>query len=263
MNVKLKMSMFREFQKEISYPDIYNNSYATFTYVALRSRCKSNATLHTTIRGIYYALSDSEPTKQDISSIKTSLEILKNEELITFEKNGTTYAITPLDDLNIWEGEKYFNVPLEYIKSIMACKSGVKLLHHYLLLCSTINVINKVGNHAIRYFADALNVRDNTISDQRKKFVELGIISFSGQRTRRLESGEFANIPKLYTMPNSSDLLGDACEVQLEKEVKKIIKKKKKAKKVIYAEIDERREEKKIQKEIVEQEKADEDLFPF
>ena len=266
MNIKLEMCIFRELGKEIAYPDIYKDSYAIFTYTALRSICKSNVTLHTTIQGIYQALSDAEPSKPEIKAIKESLKLLVDNELISCKKKGTTYSITPLSDFEIYGNNYYFTIPLEYIKSIMSCHSGIKLLHHYLLLCSTINVFNKVGNHAIRYFADALNVRDNTISDQRKKFVELGIISFSEQRSRKLDSSEFANIPKLYTMPNNSDLLGDACEVQLEKEQKKLVKAKKKAKKIVYDEIDDRREQKKIKNEIEKKEKVleeDSELFPF
>ena len=263
MNIKLKMTMFREFQKETSYPDIYKNSYATFTYVSLRSLCKSNTTIHTTIRCLYYALSDSEPTKSDVTQIKKALDVLKNDELIKCEKIGTTYAITPLMDFDILEGEKYFHVPIEYIKSVMACKGGIKLLHHYLLLCSTINVQKKFGTTDRYGFATKLDVHINPTANQRQKFGELGIIAFSEQRSKRLESGEFVNIPKLYTMPNNSDILGLAYQEQLEKEEKNIIKAKKKAKKVVYAEIDDRREQKKVQLEILEQEKIDEDIFPF
>lgn len=253
MNVKLKMSMFRELGTEVVFEDIYKDSYATFVYVALRSLCKSNMKLQTTIDGIYQTLSDTEPSRTDIKEIKRALQVLKDNKLIDFVKKGMTYSIEPLD-LEIYTGQdKYFNIPIKYIKSIMECKSGIKLLHHYLLLCSTINVIKKIGYHNMKYFADALDIHENTICNQRQKFVELGVISFSQQRST-YENGQFINIPKLYAMPNNADLISDAQDKAIESELKIVKKAKRKANQKVVKQVEEKLKEKKFQKELEEKE---------
>ena len=129
------------------------------------------------------------------------------------------------------EIRKYFFVPIDYIKKIMDTKSGVKLLHHYLLLCSTINVKNNTGNHGEEYFATELNTCINTISNQRKKFAELDILCFSDARSKKLPTGEWINIPKVYTMPENKELIPERQADCICNETKKVIRSKRKAKK--------------------------------
>ena len=249
MKVKLKMSMFRIVCDE-NYSKLYEDDYATFVYVALRCLCKNNIALKTTINGLYQTLSDSEPTRENIKGIKDGLQALSDQGFISFEKKGMTYSIYPLNIDIDTQIRKYFYVSMEYIKKIMNTKSGVKLLHHYLLLCSTINVKNNTGNHGEEYFSTELNTCLNTISNQRKKFSELGVLCFSDARSKKLPTGEWINIPKVYTMPENKELIPERQADCIDNETKKVIKSKKKSKKEFEDTAIDKVQEMKMQQEL-------------
>ena len=133
MNVKLKMAMFRPIKDE-NYIDIYNSDYATLVYIALRFMAKNNVDLVTTPKRIYLSLSDKEPSKNDIKGIKQGLEILLENDIIYFNKNGREYIINT-DWLGIDDSiDKYFLVDIEYISKVIEQTNGIKLLHYYIVV---------------------------------------------------------------------------------------------------------------------------------
>lgn len=218
--VKLKMSMFRTI-KESNYPTIYQSDYATFVYTVLRHLCKSDSELIITPYQIYRTFSTNEPNSSAIKGIKEGITILHNNKMLSYIKKGSNYTINPYGLEIKTKQEVYFDIPIEYIKKVIAQTSGVKLLHHYLLLTSTINVKTHTGMHDRHYFGNALNLEVRTISRHHKKFVELEIICFSSKKSCMNKKGEFINLPKLYCMPEYTHLLDKVQDEQLSKGLKK------------------------------------------
>jgi hypothetical protein len=218
MKIKLKMSMFRKLGDD-DFENIYKSDYATYCYIALRYMSKSNVDLTTTPRLIYIALTEKEPTRTDIQGIKQGLQILADSDVIYYNTFGTTYSINT-ENLEILKGEKYFFIDSDYLYKVMEQKNGVKLIHHYSLLCSTINVLNNMGCHTREYFAEALNINTCTVSERHKLFQKLGIIAFSEHRNGVNKKGDFVNLPKIYVMPCNVDLLDELQEKAMQKSIK-------------------------------------------
>ncbi len=253
-NIKLKMSMFRPITNECDLQEVYKSDYATFVYVAIRYSAKSDRNLITTPKQLFMTLSEKEPNKNQIKGIKEGLEILEKNDIIYFNENKGVYSIdTENVEIN-GETEKYFNVPIEYLYKIMEQKrNAVSYLHHYLLLCSTINAFEHTGQHGTSFFADALGIsRQSTISDRHKLFVDLGIICFSKQTSKLNKNNTFTNMPKLYTLPEHQDIL----EIIQERKLKKKIKEQNKAiNKALKEEKEKTRKEYEIEKKSKEMEK--------
>lgn len=227
MRIKLDMSLFRQI-KDTNYEQIYKSDYATYCYTALRYMAKNDVNITTTPNLIFNTLTDKKPTKTDITGIKKGLQELEKSDIINFEKVGTTYIIDT-DNLQIQQTDKYFYINSDDIQTLMEQKNGIKLLHHYLLLCSTINVIEKFGNHDRKYFANALSIDEKTITRHHQLFCNLGIIFFSEHKNGINKKGEFVNLPKLYCMIENQDIISSKQSSIIKKNVKLSEKKKQKS----------------------------------
>ena len=118
-------------------------------------------------------------------------------------------------------GDLTFSVPKDYIQELAKQKNSFALIHHYLLLCSTINVKGKrFGMMAQEWFAEKLGVKEvKTIRTRHQLFEALDLIKFSEHRNTTNKNGEFVNIPKLYTMPYNAKEIEELANEQLKKSV--------------------------------------------
>lgn len=170
--------------------------------------------------------------QREKESMKKGLAILTDNNVVNSKKEGNSYLV---DMTNLYlalnrGGDLTFNVPLEYIRLIIEQKNPLPLLRHYLLLCSTINVMGKhFGSHKIDWFTEQLGLTEKTIRNHRKTFAELEIIVFSSNRNGMSDDGTFINLPKLYTMPNCKDEANELREQQIEKLNQDLAKAKRKA----------------------------------
>ena len=160
--------------------------------------------------------------------------MLADYDIIAYEKSGNSYVV---DTTGLYldmcpGGDLTFSVPKDYIQELAKQKNSFALIHHYLLLCSTINVKGKrFGMMSQEWFAEKLGVKEvKTIRTRHQLFEILGLIIFSKHRNTTNKNGEFVNIPKLYTMPYDAKEIEELANAQLKKSVSSANKAIKKAK---------------------------------
>jgi len=235
--VKMKMCFFRKLEG-INYPKLYESDYATYVYVALRKMCKSNGSIAVTPQMIFLSLTDKNPNRENIKGIKDGLAVLAECGLISYKKIGCTYNIKTTG-LEIPDDKyKFFFIPIEFLNKVMEQRNNIALFHHYVLLCSTINIVSNIGEHSRNSFATKLNLNESTISQHHQLFIDLGLICFSEKKSSVTETGDFANYPKMYVMPEYGYLIGSDTEEEIiKKKVKKVEKENKKKAKVVAQEL--------------------------
>jgi hypothetical protein len=223
MNIILNVNLFRPL-KDCNFEQIYNSDYATLAYVALMANIHKNDLLKTTQKLLFQSISNKSPTWKDLQGIKQGLEILQDNKLISFHKDGLTYTV---NTENIYidgsSGNLYFYVPKDYIISVMEQPNKASVLHHYLYLLSTINRKTHIGFSSQETIAQALNLSIPTVSHRHKLFYSIGVIYFSKERSGVDMNGNFVNINKQYCLPEDSNLLSDEKE---QERLNKIINKK-------------------------------------
>ena len=237
--VILKMSMFREIPQRGEYvgDEIYQSDYATVAYVALRclydvKKSEIKITPKDMLKVLGY--DTTKRLQREKENLLFGLELLADYDIIAYEKSGNSYVV---DTTGLYldmcpGGDLTFSVPKDYIQELAKQKNSFALMHHYLLLCSTINVMGKhYGMMAQGWFAEKLGVKEvKTIRTRHQLFEILGLIIFSQHRNTTNKNGEFVNIPKLYTMPYDAKEIEELANTQLKKSVSSANKAIKKAK---------------------------------
>ena len=222
--VILKMSMFREIPQRGEYvgDEIYQSDYATVAYVALRclydvKKSEIKITPKDMLKVLGY--DTTKRLQREKENLLFGLELLADYDIIAYEKSGNSYVV---DTTGLYldmcpGGDLTFSVPKDYIQELAKQKNSFALIHHYLLLCSTINAKGKhFGMMAQEWFAEKLGVKEvKTIRTRHQLFEALDLIKFSEHRNTTNKNGEFVNIPKLYTMPYNAKEIEELANEQL------------------------------------------------
>lgn len=193
--------------KDENYFSIYDSDYAIFDYIILRYIAKKNATLITTPKIMYKYFIDKEPNSKEIKNIKQGLDILLQNDIIYYNVNKRNYIIET-DGLDFDSScNKYFNIETDYITKVVNCHNGIKLLHYYITLCSTINVITNYGFRSQEDLSKLMKINIRTIRNYNTLLQALNVICFSKHQNTVDKNGNFINLPKLYTLPEYADII--------------------------------------------------------
>ena len=243
--VKLNMGMYRKI-KTYDYTEIYKSDYATYVYTALRVMFKTDGIIAVTPKIIFNTLTNKVPSKKDIKGIKEGIEILSKNGIITYEKTSTIYRIDCSNISIVINQDIYFVVPVDYMFKLMQEDNGVKLLHHYIMLCSTINIHEHFGEKSREWIANIIGIKGiKTITEHHKIFVDLNIICFSKRQNGVTKNGTLINLPKLYAMPEYANVIDALCTEDIQKKVKQVEKEDRKAIREAKKEAKEKAEEQK------------------
>lgn len=236
MKIKLKISMIRKLKDE-NYFSIYDSDYAIFDYIILRYIAKKNTTLITTPKIMYKYFIDKEPNSKEIKNIKQGLDILLQNDIIYYNVSKRNYIIET-DGLDFDSScNKYFNIEPDYIRKVVNCHNGIKLLHYYITLCSTINVITNYGFRSQEDLSKLIKINIKTIRNYNALLKDLNVICFSKHQNTVDKNGNFINLPKLYTFPEYADIIDTEQKDIMNKAKIKANKKKKVLPKLAYPKV--------------------------